>query len=138
VAVFGIPERDSRDYTVVVPDCKKEALMAKITAATVKGSVFYTDEFTSYSDLSRYGKHIPSNTGSSSPAARRTSTGSRAPGAMPSGCIGSATAWTRGLPVVPRRVRIPVQSSRRSSARHPVRQALQARTHQGTLALETP
>jgi transposase len=33
--------------------------MAKITAATVKGSVFYADEFVSYNDLSRYGKHVP-------------------------------------------------------------------------------
>ena len=33
--------------------------MAKIEAATVKGSVFYTDEITSYNDLSRFGKHVP-------------------------------------------------------------------------------
>ncbi len=33
--------------------------MAKITAATVKGSVFYTDEFVGDNDLSRYGKHVP-------------------------------------------------------------------------------
>ncbi len=59
VAVFGILERDGKVYTVAVPDCKKETLMAKITAATVKGSVFYTDEFVSYNDLSRYGKHVP-------------------------------------------------------------------------------
>ena len=59
VAVFGILERDGKVYTVAVPNCKKETLMAKITAATVKGSVFYTDEFVSYNDLSRYGKHVP-------------------------------------------------------------------------------
>ena len=59
VAVFGILERDGRVYTVAVPDCKKETLMAKIEASTVKGSVFYTDEFTSYNDLSRFGKHVP-------------------------------------------------------------------------------
>ena len=59
VAVFGILERDGRVYTVAVPNCKKETLMAKIEAATVKGSVFYTDEFTSYNDLSRFGKHVP-------------------------------------------------------------------------------
>jgi transposase len=59
VAVFGILERDGKVYTVAVPDCKKETLMAKITSATVKGSVFYTDEFVSYKDLSRYGKHVP-------------------------------------------------------------------------------
>jgi transposase len=33
--------------------------MARIEAATVKGSVFYTDEFTSYNDLARFGKHVP-------------------------------------------------------------------------------
>jgi transposase len=59
VAVFGIPERAGRVYTVAVPDCKKETLMAKIEAAAVKGSVFYADEFTSYNSLSRSGKHVP-------------------------------------------------------------------------------
>ncbi|MFO0796024.1 MAG: IS1595 family transposase [Gemmataceae bacterium] len=61
VAVFGILERAGRVYTVAVPDCKKETLMAKIEAATVKGSVFYTDEFTSYNDVQRHGKHVPVN-----------------------------------------------------------------------------
>ncbi len=59
VAVFGILERAGKVYTVAVPNCKKETLMAKIEAATVKGSVFYTDEFVSYNDLSHYGKHVP-------------------------------------------------------------------------------
>ena len=59
VAVFGVLERAGKVYTVAVPDCKKETLMAKIEAATVKGSVFYTDEFSSYNDLSRFGKHVP-------------------------------------------------------------------------------
>ncbi len=59
VAVFGVLERDGKVYTVAVPNCKKETLMAKITAATVKGSVFYTDEFASYNDLERFGKHVP-------------------------------------------------------------------------------
>lgn len=61
VAVFGILERAGRVVTVVVPDCTKETLMAKIAAATVKGSVFYTDEFTSYNDLEQFGKHVPIN-----------------------------------------------------------------------------
>jgi transposase len=61
VAVFGILERDGMVFTVAVPDCKKETLMAKIKTATVKRSVFYTDEFTSYHDLARYGKHMPIN-----------------------------------------------------------------------------
>jgi transposase len=61
VAVFGVLERAGKVFTVVVPNCKKETLMAKIEAATVKGSVFYTDEFTSYKDLAKYGKHVPVN-----------------------------------------------------------------------------
>jgi len=61
VAVFGILERAGRVFTVVVPDCTKETLMAKIRASTVKGSVFYTDEFTSYNDVQSHGKHVPIN-----------------------------------------------------------------------------
>lgn len=61
VAVFGILERAGKVFTVAVPDCKKETLMGKIEAATVKGTVFYTDEFTSYNDVSRFGKHVPVN-----------------------------------------------------------------------------
>lgn len=60
-AVFGILERDGRVCTVVVPDCRKETLMALIEGAAVKGSVFYTDEFASYNDLCRFGKHVPIN-----------------------------------------------------------------------------
>jgi len=37
--------------------------MAKIEAATVKGSVFYIDEFISYNDLARFGKHVPIDQG---------------------------------------------------------------------------
>jgi transposase len=59
VAVFGVPERAGRVDTVAVPDCKKETLMARIEAATLKGPVFYTGEFTGYNDLSRFGKHVP-------------------------------------------------------------------------------
>ena len=61
VPVFGLLERAGRVFTVVVPDCKKETLMARITAATVKGSVFYTDEFTSSNDVKSHGKHVPVN-----------------------------------------------------------------------------
>ena len=59
VPVFGILERAGRVYTVAVPDCKKETLMAKIEATTVKGSVFYTDEFASYNGVKAHGKHVP-------------------------------------------------------------------------------
>src|SRR3954464_9464268 len=65
-AVFGLLERDGKVDTVAVPDCRKEALMAKIEAATVKGSVFHTDEFVSYNDLSRFGKHVPIDHGEES------------------------------------------------------------------------
>jgi transposase len=61
VAVFGILERAGRVFTVVVPDCTKETLMAKIRASTVKGSVFYTDEFLSYNEVHSHGKHVPVN-----------------------------------------------------------------------------
>jgi transposase len=61
VAVFGILERAGKVFTVAVPNCTKDTLMGKIAAATVKGSVFYTDEFTSYKDLAKYGKHVPVN-----------------------------------------------------------------------------
>ena len=46
-------------YTVAAPTGEKETLMAKIEDATVKGSVFYTGEFTSDNNLSRFGKHVP-------------------------------------------------------------------------------
>ncbi len=61
VAVFGILERAGKVFTVVVPDCRKETLMARIRAATVKGSVFDTDEFTSDHDVRSHGKHVPVN-----------------------------------------------------------------------------
>jgi transposase len=54
VAVFGILERAGKVFTVAVPDCEKETLMAKIRAATVKGSVFNTD-------VRSHGKHVPVN-----------------------------------------------------------------------------
>ena len=61
VPVFGILERAGRVYTVAVPNCTKEMLMAKIEAATVKGSVFYTNEFANYNDVKSHGKHVPIN-----------------------------------------------------------------------------
>ena len=61
MAVFGILGQAGKVYTVAVPDCRKETLMAKLRAATVKGAVFYTDEFVSYNDVSQFGKHVPVN-----------------------------------------------------------------------------
>lgn len=59
--MFGILKRAGKVFTVAVSDCKKETLMARIAAAMVKGSVFYTDEFTSSNDLAQFGKHVPVN-----------------------------------------------------------------------------
>lgn len=61
VAVFGLLERGGRVYSLVVPDCTKQTLMALIEQHSIKGSVYYTDEFKSYRDLKRYGKHLPVN-----------------------------------------------------------------------------
>lgn len=61
VAVFGLLERHSRVCAIVVPNCTKETLMDKIRGHAVKGAVFYTDQFTSYSDLQSFGKHLPIN-----------------------------------------------------------------------------
>jgi transposase len=61
VRVFGLLERGGKVYSVVVPDCTKETLMAKIRAHSVKGSVYYTDEFGGYIDLRSHGKHLPVN-----------------------------------------------------------------------------
>lgn len=57
--MFGILERAGKVFTVVVPDGKKGTLMARIRATTVKGSVFCTDEFTSYNGVRSHGKHVP-------------------------------------------------------------------------------
>lgn len=59
--VFGILERKNVVYTVVVDKVDKETLMHKIEQASVKGSVYYTDSFTSYNDLDKYGKHLTIN-----------------------------------------------------------------------------
>ena len=61
VRVFGLLERGGKVYSVVVPDCTKETLMAKIRDQSVKGSVYYTDEFGGYNDLKSHGKHLPVN-----------------------------------------------------------------------------
>jgi len=55
--VFGILERGGEVRTVVVKDVSAETLMRQIRENTQKGCVYYTDNFRSYSSLSRYGKH---------------------------------------------------------------------------------
>jgi len=59
--VFGILERKNVVYTVVVDRVNKETLMKEIEQASVKGSVYFTDSFTSYNDLHKYGKHSTIN-----------------------------------------------------------------------------
>jgi transposase len=61
VTVFGLLERNGRVCTVVVENVKKETLMAKIEAKSVKGSVYYTDQLQSYLSVKSYGKHYPIN-----------------------------------------------------------------------------
>ena len=61
VPVFGLLERGGKVYSLVVPDCTKQTLMGLIERHSVKGSVYYTDEFKSYRDLKRFGKHLPVN-----------------------------------------------------------------------------
>jgi len=55
--VFCLLERDGKVYTRVVEQVTKEELMAIIQKKTRKGSVYYTDSFTSYNSLKRLGKH---------------------------------------------------------------------------------
>ena len=56
-AVFGVLERGGKAYIVPVPGVKQETLMKEVKAKTYKGSVFYTDDFKSYSTIKFYGKH---------------------------------------------------------------------------------
>lgn len=55
--VLGILERDGKVYTRIVHTLTAENLMGIIKSKTRKGSVFYTDTFTSYNSLKQYGKH---------------------------------------------------------------------------------
>ncbi len=58
VKVFGMLERQGQIYTTIVNDVTAETLMDKIKKHSLKGSVFYTDQFRSYKSLKFYGKHI--------------------------------------------------------------------------------
>ena len=55
--VFGLLERDGRVYTKVVEHVSAEELMGHIRSHTRKGSVYYTDSFSGYRSLRRFGKH---------------------------------------------------------------------------------
>jgi len=56
--VFGLLERQGRVYTKVVDGISAPVLMDIIRRKTRKGSVYYSDSFTSYRSLKRYGKHL--------------------------------------------------------------------------------
>lgn len=56
--VFGLLERQGRVYTKVVDGLAAPVLMDIIRERTRKGSVYYSDQFTSYNSLRRYGKHL--------------------------------------------------------------------------------
>ena len=55
--VFGMLERKGKIFTTVVDDVRADSLMGAIKRYSVKGSVFYTDQFKSYKSLKFYGKH---------------------------------------------------------------------------------
>lgn len=59
--VFGLLERNGRVYTRVVEQVSALELMEIIRKKTRKGSVYYTDTFTSYNSLKRLGKHYTVN-----------------------------------------------------------------------------
>lgn len=59
--VFGLLERDGRIYTGVVDNLTATNLMEIIKKKTRKGSVYYTDQFTSYNSLHQFGKHLKVN-----------------------------------------------------------------------------
>jgi transposase len=60
--VFGIVKRNDykgieRVYTTVVENVSAQALLSLFEKYTIKGSVYYTDEWTSYKDLDKFGEH---------------------------------------------------------------------------------
>jgi len=59
--VLGMLERDGKVYTKVVETLTAPHLMEIIKAKTRKGSVYYTDTFTSYNSLKQFGKHLKVN-----------------------------------------------------------------------------
>jgi len=59
--VLGLLERQGKVYTRVVESLTAEQLLEVIKAKTRKGSVFFTDTFTSYNSLHQFGKHFKVN-----------------------------------------------------------------------------
>jgi transposase len=96
--VFGLLKRDGKVYTEIVPDCKKATLQAIIRGRVAPEVVIHSDGWRGYDGLVDVGYSNTSGSttaGTSSCAARITSTASRASGVTPSrGCI-SSTALPR-------------------------------------------
>ena len=59
--VLGLLERQGQVYTRVVDTITAEQLLEVIRTKTRKGSVYYTDTFTSYNSLHQFGKHFKVN-----------------------------------------------------------------------------
>lgn len=59
--VLGLLERDGKVYTKLVETLTAPHLMDIIRAKTRKGSVYFTDTFTSYNSLKQFGKHLKVN-----------------------------------------------------------------------------
>ena len=51
-------ERNGKIFTTVMDDISAGSLMEAIQKHSVKGSVFYTDQFRSYKSLRFYGRHL--------------------------------------------------------------------------------
>ena|SRR3990170_5185700 len=59
--VLGLLEREGKVYAKVVETLTAPHLMGIIRRKTRKGSVYYTDTFTSYNSLRQFGKHLQVN-----------------------------------------------------------------------------
>lgn len=59
--VLGLLERNGKVYTRMVETLTAPHLMEIIRSKTRKGSVYYTDTFTSYNSLKKFGKHLRVN-----------------------------------------------------------------------------
>lgn len=59
--VLDLLERQGQVYTRVVDSITAEQLMEAVISKTRKGSIYYTDTFTSYNSLHKFGKHFKVN-----------------------------------------------------------------------------
>jgi len=71
IKVLGLLERNGRIVTTIIENVSANTLMQEITRHAQKGSVFYTDQFKSYTSLKFYGKHLPIDHGKEFTKGRR-------------------------------------------------------------------